>query len=57
MDKISKAKTLFHAMIEKDAQELQYGTSAYTIFINNNGEPVLSSLKVTKSKRKKYVQK
>lgn len=50
----SDAHILFHAIVEKDAQQLQFGTTSYTIFINERGEPVLSTLKVTKSKRKKY---
>lgn len=54
MIEISRAKTLFHMMIERDAKDLQYGSASYTIFINKDGEPVMSSLKVTRNKRKKY---
>lgn len=44
-------------IIEKDAQTMGYGMSSYTIFVEGNGEPNLKTLKITKSKRKKYGNK
>lgn len=41
-------------IVEKDAQTLKYGTASYTVWINENGEPDINTLKVTKSKRLKY---
>ena len=44
-------------IIEKDAQSMEYGMSSYTVFVKPDGEPDLKSLKITKSKRRKYVSK
>lgn len=44
----------FHMIIEKDVQQLGFGTSSYTIFVDAMGEPDIKTLKVTKSRRKKY---
>lgn len=41
-------------IVEKDAQVLRYGTSSYTIWIKEDGEPDIKTLKVSKSKRIKY---
>lgn len=41
-------------IIEKDAQTLKYGTSSYTVWIKEDGEPDIKTLKVSKSKRIKY---
>jgi hypothetical protein len=54
MKKSSQASTVFHSMIESDAEELQYGTTSYTVYVNKEGDPVLSTLKVTKTRRRKY---
>jgi hypothetical protein len=54
MQNLSKDKTLFHMIVEKDAIESGYANISYTVYIDLKGEPVLKTLKVTKSKRIKY---
>lgn len=54
MEKLNHKKALFHAIVEKDANIMQYGTLAYTVFIDAEGNPELSTLKISKNKRKKY---
>lgn len=54
MKKLSRAQVLFHMIIEKDASTMGFGTSSYTIWIDERGEPVIKTLKVTKGKRIKY---
>lgn len=49
----SKSSTILHAIIEKDVNVMKYGTVSYTVFVKN-GDPVISTLKITKSKRIKY---
>lgn len=57
MQNLNHKKALFHAIVEKDATEMQYGTLSYTIFIDENGNPNLETLKISKNKRIKYVNK
>lgn len=54
MKPLSKSRTVLHAIIEKDAQTIQFGTISYTIFVKEDGEPDLKTLKINKSKRIKY---
>lgn len=51
---LSKNKTQLHMIVEKDVQTLKFGTSSYTVWINEVGEPDIKTLKVTKSRRIKY---
>lgn len=55
--KLNHKKALFHAVVEKDATEMQYGTIAYTVKIDLEGNPDLSTLKISKNKRIKYGKK
>lgn len=55
--KLNRNKALFHAIVEKDVTLLEYGTIAYTVFVNKEGNPVLDTLKVSKNRRIKYVNK
>lgn len=57
MASLNKNKTLFHAIIEKDAMAIQYGTIAYTVYVDSEGNPDINTLKVSKNRRKKYVNK
>lgn len=43
----------FHAIIEQEAVNMEYGQMTVNIQIEN-GRPVLKSLSLVKSKRKKY---
>lgn len=54
---LSKNRGLLHAIIERDAEDIQFGTIAYTIYVDKNGEPDLTKLKVSKNRRRKYVNK
>jgi len=54
MKTLSQSKNLLHMIVEKDAQTLRYGTCSYTIWIKENGEPEIKTLKVSKSRRIKY---
>jgi len=54
MKPLSRSKTLFHALIERDVQAIVYGTISYTVKIDQLGNPEIQTLKVTKSKRIKY---
>lgn len=54
MKNLSHNKHILHGIIEKDAQTIVFGTISYTIFIKPDGEPDITSLKVTKSRRRKY---
>jgi hypothetical protein len=41
-------------LIEKDAQDMGFGTSSFTLQIDEQGEPVVHTLKVTSAARIKY---
>lgn len=41
-------------MVERDADSIVFGQITYTLQVDDRGEPVIATLKVTKSKRKKY---
>lgn len=41
-------------IVERDAQKIVFGTLSYTIFIDENGEPQIKTLKVNKARRLKY---
>lgn len=50
-------KTLeFHAIIERVAQDLDYGAASFTLQIKN-GVPVIETLQITKTKRYKNSDK
>lgn len=51
---LNKARLLLHMIIEKDAQKMVFGTSSFTLQIDDEGNPVMSTLKVTSAKRLKY---
>lgn len=51
---LSPARNLLHMIVEKDAQTLKFGTSSYTVWIKEDGEPDIQTMKVSKSKRIKY---
>jgi hypothetical protein len=53
-NQLSKAKILLHMLIEKDAQDMGFGTSSFTLQIDEQGEPVVHTLKVTSAARIKY---
>lgn len=55
--KLNHKQALFHAIVEKDATEMQYGTIAYTVKVDKDGNPDLATLKISKNKRIKYVAK
>lgn len=52
MTNLKHDKTLFHGMIEKDAQDLKYGEITVYVVVKN-GLPVLNTLNVTKRRRYK----
>lgn len=54
---MSKSRETLHMIVEKDTQQLVYGTSSYTVFIKPDGEPDIKTLKVSKSRRIKYSSK
>lgn len=54
MKTLSKSKQMLHMIVEKDAKTLRYGTSSYTVWIKEDGEPDIRTLKISKSKRIKY---
>lgn len=45
---------LFHAIVERDAQQIGFGTISFTVKIDDEGNPIINTLKVSKSKRRKY---
>jgi hypothetical protein len=54
MRNLNKNRSTFHGIIEKDARMIKFGTISYTIFVGEDGEPQIKTLKVNKSKRIKY---
>ena len=54
MKTLSQSRNLLHMIVEKDAQTLRFGTFSYTVWIKEDGEPDIKTLKVSKSKRIKY---
>lgn len=54
MKTLSLTKQLLHILIEKDALLTMYGSSAYTVWIDEQGNPVIKTLKVSRSRRYKY---
>lgn len=57
MQKLNHKQALFHAVVEKDVTLIQYGTLSYTVFVDENGNPNMDTLKISKNKRIKYVNK
>lgn len=53
---LSQTKLELHAIIERKAQELEYGSANFTLTIKN-GEPVITSLQIVKTKRYKNTDK
>lgn len=53
---LSPQKLEFHAIVERKAQELEYGSANFTLTIKN-GEPVISTLQIVKTKRFKNTDK
>lgn len=47
-------QNLFHAIVERDAQQIGFGTISFTVKVDENGDPIINTLKVSKSKRRKY---
>ena len=41
----------FHIKIEKVAQDLSYGAASFTLEVDSQGNPLMNSLKITKTKR------
>lgn len=54
MKNLSLTKQLLHMVVEKDALTMGFGSSSYTVYINEKGDPVLKTLKVSRSRRIKY---
>lgn len=52
--KLIDGNTFVHMVVEGNALDMGYGTASYTVLVGENGEPKIETLKVTKSKRKKY---
>ena len=53
---LSQAKLELHAIIERKAQELEYGSANFTITLKD-GEPIITSLQIVKTKRYKNTDK
>ena len=53
---LSQTKLELHAIIERKAQELEYGSANFTITLKD-GEPIISSLQIVKTKRYKNTDK
>jgi len=49
---LSPKKLEFHAIVEKKAQELEYGSANFTLTMKN-GEPIIKTLQIVKTKRYK----
>lgn len=55
--KLIDGTTFVHMVLEKLSGEMKYGQASFTVMIDDNGEPLVDTLKVTTSKRKKYGNK
>lgn len=49
---LSQTKLELHAIIERKAQELEYGSANFTLTMKN-GEPIIKTLQIVKTKRYK----
>jgi hypothetical protein len=56
MKTLSLTKQLLHILIEKDALLTMFGSSSYTVRIDEQGNPIIKTLKVNKSRRYKYAK-
>lgn len=52
----SYEKIFLHAIIEQKVQTLGFGSVTVNVMIKN-GEPILKTLNITRSKRRKYKKK
>jgi len=53
---LSPKKLEFHAIVERKAQELEYGSANFTLTMKD-GEPVIKTLQIVKVKRYKNTDK
>jgi len=53
LPKSTRSEILFHAMIEKEVVEMEYGTMTINIILKNK-IPIMKSLNIVKSIRRKY---
>lgn len=50
---MTKQKALFHAIVEREADSLSFGSVSFDVLIKD-GQPVIETLKITRAKRVKY---
>jgi hypothetical protein len=49
----ARNEIMFHALVEKEVVEMEYGTMSCTVIVKD-GNPIIPSLNIVKSKRRKY---
>ena len=53
MNKAEENQIKFHAIIEKEVNDLQYGMLTVNVLLKD-GQPMLNTINIVRQKRKKY---